>query len=119
MLRRAAVASVRQARCLSTTSVVRKDLVQDLYLRELKAYKPAPVQANAHVGSVKEYSQPAAPKAPELPSNLAAELAAYDATNPDVVVADAATSEQATTGNATAFLAFLEADLPKEHEHGH
>ena len=36
------VARVAGLRALSTTAVRRTDFVQDLYLRELKAYKPTP-----------------------------------------------------------------------------
>jgi F-type H+-transporting ATPase subunit h len=42
------------------------DMVQDLYLRELKAYKPTPAKANDHEGHVKSWSAPAAPKVPDL-----------------------------------------------------
>jgi len=45
-------------RGLSTSSVIRKDLVKELYLRELKAYKPRPADKDAHVGAVKDFSLP-------------------------------------------------------------
>ncbi|EJD39853.1 hypothetical protein AURDEDRAFT_171127 [Auricularia subglabra TFB-10046 SS5] len=119
MLGRAAAASLRQARRISTSAVARKDLVQDLYLRELKAYKPAPAAKDAHVGAVKDFAAPAAPQAPELPGNFAAELSAYDAADPDLVeAAQTPAAQTATTGGAPAFLAFLEADIPK-HDHHH
>ncbi|KAI0798169.1 ATP synthase complex subunit H-domain-containing protein [Abortiporus biennis] len=106
----------------STSTVARRDLVQDIYIKELKGYK-APVAAkDAHVGAVKQYSLPPVPKAPVLPADLASELAAYDASEPTVVAqaapAAAAGAEQVGTG-ADTFLTFLEADLPKHDEHHH
>ncbi|KAG8908932.1 hypothetical protein FRB99_000035 [Tulasnella sp. 403] len=94
------------------------DLVQDLYLRELKSYKP-PVQAkDAHVGNVKAYAQPSAPKPPILPGDLASELAAYDAQEPIVETpTSTAVAGEGFVGGAEAFLAHLEADIPKEAEH--
>ncbi|GJN93996.1 hypothetical protein Rhopal_007059-T1 [Rhodotorula paludigena] len=61
---------------------VRKDFVQELYLKELRAYKPKP--AASAQGATKSYSTPAAPKAPEVPdaASLAKELEAYDASAP-------------------------------------
>ncbi|KAJ3817403.1 hypothetical protein F5880DRAFT_1629781, partial [Lentinula raphanica] len=37
---------------------------------------------DAHVGVVKTYSAPAAPKTPTVPSEVASELAAYDTSEP-------------------------------------
>ncbi|KAF9791319.1 ATP synthase complex subunit H-domain-containing protein [Thelephora terrestris] len=110
----------RSSRLLSSSSVLRKDFVQDMYLKELKVYKPAPKAANDHVGSVKEFSAPAPPQVPALPTDLASELARYDATEP--VSAPSVTSAEGghATSEATeadAFLSFLEADVPKEVHH--
>ncbi|KZV89472.1 hypothetical protein EXIGLDRAFT_721407 [Exidia glandulosa HHB12029] len=124
MLGRVASASLRQTRKISTTAVARKDLVQDLYIREIKSYKPAPAVKDAHVGAVKDFAAPSAPKAPELPSNFAAELAAYDAANPDLADAPAAVAthahaDEGSVSGAPAFLAFLEADAEKPHHAEH
>ncbi|KAI0338557.1 hypothetical protein BDW22DRAFT_1409444 [Trametopsis cervina] len=102
----------------STSAVTRKDFVQDLYIRELKAYKPAPQAKDAHVGVVKAYALPPTPQAPALPSDLASELAAYDASEPTKaeVKADAAATPDASLG-PEAFLDMLEADVPEEHHH--
>ncbi|KAG8924072.1 hypothetical protein FRC02_010669 [Tulasnella sp. 418] len=119
-LLRQAVPLVRsQARALSTSRVVRKDLVQDLYLRELKAYKPPVKAQDAHVGQVKNFSAPAAPQAPALPADLASELAAYDASEPVIEAAPkvAETSAEGAPGGAQEFLAHLEADIPEEEHH--
>jgi len=110
----------RSARLLSSSSVLRKDFVQDLYLKELKVYKPAPKAANDHVGSVKEFFAPASPQIPALPADLASELAQYDATEPistpSITTADAGHVAPGTT-EADAFLSFLEADIPKDEAH--
>lgn len=108
--------------------------MQDLYVKELKAYKAPPqvsafrlspwtnahaTQAkDAHVGVVKQYTLPPTPKPPVVPADLASELSAYDAVEPVEVSANAATgsSEPSTTG-ADTFLTFLEADEPKAESH--
>ncbi|KAF9054085.1 ATP synthase complex subunit H-domain-containing protein [Panaeolus papilionaceus] len=109
-----------RARSFATSTVTRKDLVQDLYVREIKAYTPAPVAQDAHVGSVKKFSLPPAPKTPALPTDLASELSAYDSAEPSIAEAPKAaeaTTETGATG-ADAYLNFLEQDLPKvEHHH--
>jgi len=107
-----------RTRVFSSTNVSRKDLVQDIYLREIKAYKPAPVAKDAHVGVVRTYAQPPSPVAPSIPSDLAAELSAYDAAEPtraEIVAASGETADAA--GGADAFLSFLEQDLPKPEAH--
>ncbi|PPQ83918.1 hypothetical protein CVT25_000663 [Psilocybe cyanescens] len=109
-------------RAFASSAVSRKDLVQDLYVREIKAYKPVPASKDAHVGVVKNFSAPAAPATPALPSDLAAELSAYAATEPTAADAPAAKassteSSEASSGGADAFLAFLEEDLPKPVHH--
>ena len=73
---------------------------------------------DAHVGVVKAYSIPPVPQPPTLPSDLASELSAYDASEPTVAEAPvtASSTEQVTTG-ADTFLTFLEADLPKDEGH--
>jgi len=108
-----------RTRAFSSTNVSRKDLVQDIYLREIKAYKPASVAKDAHVGVVKSYTQPPSPAAPSIPSDLAAELAAYDAVEPTRAEAVATASGETgdLAGGADAFLNFLEQDLPKHEAH--
>lgn len=59
------------------------DLVQDLYLRELKAYKIPTVKASDSEGHVQKFSAPKAPKSPEE-TDIANELKAYEAQAVDV-----------------------------------
>ncbi|TCD61722.1 hypothetical protein EIP91_008008 [Steccherinum ochraceum] len=121
LLRQASVAAraVSRSAAFSTSSVARKDIVQDLYIRELKGYKAPPAAKDAHVGVVKAYALPPAPKAPALPTDLASELAAYDAAEPTKADAPkvAATGTENVGQGAEAFLEFLEADLPKAEVH--
>ncbi len=53
------------------------DLVQDMYLKELKAYKPTPVKASDSEGHVQKFSAPKTPKSPEE-ADIASELKAYE-----------------------------------------
>jgi F-type H+-transporting ATPase subunit h len=117
------------------------DFVQDLYIKELKAYKAPPAvriclyqltkllksfgrpqPKDAHVGVVKTYSAPSPPKVPVLPSDLASELSAYDASEPTKaeVFKKTATNQSEDMGTgADAYLGFLEQDLPKAEEAHH
>ena len=54
------------------------DLVQDLYMKELKAYKIPPVKAGDADAHVQKFSPPKAPKSPEE-AEIANELKAYEA----------------------------------------
>ncbi|KAH9003672.1 ATP synthase complex subunit H-domain-containing protein [Lactarius hatsudake] len=93
------------------------DLVQDLYLKELRIYKAPPAAKDAHVGAVKAFSVPTTPSAPTLP-DLATELAAYDATEPTRADAtDVSPVHGGPAAGAEAYLAFLEADEVQEEAH--
>jgi F-type H+-transporting ATPase subunit h len=54
------------------------DLVQDLYMKELKAYKVPPVKAGDADAHGQKFSPPQAPKSPEE-ADIANELKAYEA----------------------------------------
>ncbi|KAA1474147.1 hypothetical protein DENSPDRAFT_840705 [Dentipellis sp. KUC8613] len=115
----AAVRAASRTRAFATSAVARKDLVQDLYIKELKSYKPTPPAKDAHVGAVKPYAIPAAPHLPQLPADLASELSAYDLAEPTLAAAESAA--KVPVGNAgagaEAYLAFLEADEVQEEAH--
>ncbi|KKK19245.1 hypothetical protein ARAM_005285 [Aspergillus rambellii] len=64
-------------RTFLTSAVRRADPVQDLYLRELRAYKPTPIKAGDAEAHVQKFSAPAAPQSPEE-ANLASDLGAYE-----------------------------------------
>ncbi|KAF9922071.1 hypothetical protein FBU30_007845, partial [Linnemannia zychae] len=71
------------------TAPLMQDILKDLYIKELKGYKPAPDAKSADASSqVKEFKVPAAPTAPVV--DAAADLAAWEASN---AANDAATEE--------------------------
>ncbi|KAJ6028299.1 hypothetical protein N7540_003875 [Penicillium herquei] len=74
---RASRQQVPVARTFLTSAVRRADPVQDLYLRELKAYKPTPIKAGDADAHVQKFALPQAPASPEE-ANLAGELSAYE-----------------------------------------
>ncbi|KAF2006952.1 hypothetical protein P154DRAFT_420938 [Amniculicola lignicola CBS 123094] len=59
------------------TAVRQVDLVQDLYLRELKAFKPTPIKPTDSEGHVQTFAIPKAPTSPEE-GDIASELKAYE-----------------------------------------
>lgn len=69
------------------------DPVQELYLRELKAYKPTPVKPGDAEAHVHKFAAPKAPQSPEE-ANLAGELSAYE--SQDVEVEGQAASGEAS-----------------------
>ncbi|KAF7373306.1 hypothetical protein MSAN_00539900 [Mycena sanguinolenta] len=119
---RRAVGATRTASCsraFSSSASARKDIVQELYLKEIKAYKAPPVAKDAHVGVVKSYTMPPAPKAPALPSDLASELSAYDSSEPVQAAEKPAAASghhaEVTDGGAEAFLEACEATVHEDH----
>ncbi|KAI0016411.1 ATP synthase complex subunit H-domain-containing protein [Xylariomycetidae sp. FL0641] len=72
------VARVNAVRTFLAPTVSRRaDFVQELYLKELKAYKPTPVKDSDAVGQVQTFSAPKAPKSPEE-ADLANSLKEYE-----------------------------------------
>ncbi|SAL99658.1 hypothetical protein [Absidia glauca] len=65
-------------RGFSVSTIQQKDVVSDLYIKELKAYKPT-ASASADESQVKDLKLPAAPQVPQVDEDLSAQLAAYDA----------------------------------------
>ncbi|KAL8658331.1 MAG: hypothetical protein Q9226_001075 [Calogaya cf. arnoldii] len=78
VLRMARPQFIQQRRTFSTpNSVLRGDLVQDLYLRELRAYKPPPLKPSDSEGHVQKFSAPKAPQSPDE-GDIAQDLKAYE-----------------------------------------
>ncbi|KAI0913184.1 ATP synthase complex subunit H-domain-containing protein [Ustulina deusta] len=72
------VARVNAVRGFIAPTVSRRaDFVQELYLKELKAYKPSPVKETDSVGQVQTFSAPKPPKSPEE-ADLATSLKEYE-----------------------------------------
>ncbi|KAL8694677.1 MAG: hypothetical protein Q9218_000688 [Villophora microphyllina] len=53
------------------------DLVQDLYLKELRAYKPPPIKPSDSEGHVQKFSAPKPPQSPDE-SDIAKDLKVYE-----------------------------------------
>ncbi|KAF8064219.1 ATP synthase complex subunit H-domain-containing protein [Lyophyllum atratum] len=106
-----------RVRAFSSTTVARKDLVQELYLREIKQYKASAPAKDAHVGVVKAYTLPPTPQPPTVPTDLASELAAYEAAEPTKADTGPAAAVEELASGADEYLSFLEQDLPKEEAH--
>ncbi|GAA5828082.1 hypothetical protein JCM5353_003179 [Sporobolomyces roseus] len=110
-------------RSFSVQQVARKDFIQELYVKELKAYKPTSTPSAA--GATKSYSTPSAPKAPEVPSadQLAKELSEYDnavlSTDSSAPSSSAsgASAEEAENLGADDYLKLVEADVAVEKKH--
>ncbi|KAF0402742.1 cipB protein [Gigaspora margarita] len=66
-------------RPLSSKTAQSSGNIQDIYLKFLKSYKPAPEKPGAEVGLVKELRLPSAASPPNVHEDLSEELAAYDA----------------------------------------
>ena len=60
------------------------DFVQDLYVKELRAFKPTPLKANDSDGHVQQFSLPKARASPEESSDIAQDLKSYDSQPVDV-----------------------------------
>ncbi|KAI0861984.1 ATP synthase complex subunit H-domain-containing protein [Xylaria cubensis] len=72
------VARVSAVRGFIAPTVSRRaDFVQELYLKELKAYKPTPIKETDSVGQVQTFSAPKTPKSPEE-ADLANSLKEYE-----------------------------------------
>ncbi|KAF8924623.1 hypothetical protein BGZ58_001597 [Dissophora ornata] len=65
---------------------VMQDILKDLYIKELKGYKPAPDAKSADASSqVKDFKAPATPAVPVI--DASADLAAWEQDNVEVVEA--------------------------------
>lgn len=71
-------------RAMSATSARRADIITDLYVKEVKAFKAPTLTAADAAGSVKEWSAPAAPAAPAVEGDVAAELSEYESSGVEV-----------------------------------
>lgn len=84
--------------------------MQDLYLKELKAYKTPAVKASDSEGHVQKFALPKAPPSPEE-ADIASELKAYESQVPEV---------EGQSGDASAAPAEQDwFEEPAEEEEGH
>ncbi|ONH67362.1 ATP synthase subunit H, mitochondrial [Cyberlindnera fabianii] len=59
-------------------------IIQDLYIKELKAFKPTPISAKDAEGATRPWKKPVAPAAPGLEVDAASELASYESADVEV-----------------------------------
>ncbi|KAK0618260.1 hypothetical protein B0T17DRAFT_592096 [Bombardia bombarda] len=71
------VAQIQMRTFIAPTVSRRADFVQELYLKELKAFKPTPVKDSDSVGQVSTFNLPQTPKSPEE-ADLASSLKEYE-----------------------------------------
>jgi len=88
------------------------DLVQDMYLRELKNYKPTPIKASDSEGQVQKFSMPQPPKSPEE-ADIQNELKDYEAQQVDIE------GQSSEPGSAPAEHDWFEEEEEEEAAHGH
>ncbi|ODV94620.1 hypothetical protein PACTADRAFT_3505 [Pachysolen tannophilus NRRL Y-2460] len=89
---------------------VRYNLISDLYVRELKSFKPAPLSEAEAASSTKPWAVPAAAKVPEVEGS-AEELAAYDSA--EVTTESVKEGEVSSAAEEDWFV------FPEEEEHHH
>ncbi|RMZ91156.1 hypothetical protein DV736_g1620, partial [Chaetothyriales sp. CBS 134916] len=83
-------------RAFQVSAASRADLVQDLYLKELRSYKVPAAKASDAEGLVQKFTPPPAPNSPEE-ANLAAEVSEYESQAVDVEGAVVPGETQAST----------------------
>ncbi|GFP53874.1 hypothetical protein ACSS6W_001503 [Trichoderma asperelloides] len=111
---RAARANAVQVRGFIAPTVSRRaDFVQELYLKELKAYKVPPVKEADAEGQVQVFTMPKTPASPEE-ANLADSLKTYESMAVEIEGQDA--SAQSATGVAQ-LPDWLEAEEEEEPHH--
>lgn len=71
-------------RTITTTPVPRQDPIQDLYLRELRNYKPTAPSADEAEAQTKTWKAPRQPKVPDTSSGTKEELSKYSSEEVDV-----------------------------------
>ncbi|CAG8957563.1 hypothetical protein HYALB_00008436 [Hymenoscyphus albidus] len=112
VVRQQAAGSMAKRTFITPTAVRQADFVQDLYLRELKAYKVPAVKAADAEGSVQSWSPPKTPVSPEE-ADIASELKAYEASTVDIE----GQAEAGTAPESTEFNWFEEEPEEEEHKH--
>lgn len=92
------------------------DFVQELYLKELKAYKTPAVKDSDAQGQVLAFNQPKVPKSPEE-SDLASSLKEYESMAVEVEGQEGADAKSGATAVVEDWL--VEEEEEDEHAHGH
>jgi len=66
-------------RSITTTSIRHQDPIQELYLREIRAYKPTPPSPDEAESQTKSWSPPRTPKVPDTSAASGDEISSYAA----------------------------------------
>ncbi|KAK3181418.1 hypothetical protein K4F52_007280 [Lecanicillium sp. MT-2017a] len=110
----AAVSRSVQVRSFIAPTVARRaDFVQELYLKELKAYKVPPVKDSDAEGQVQTFTLPKTPKSPEE-ADLASSLQEYENMAVEIEGQDASQTQQ---GAQATLPDWLEAEEEEEAKH--
>ncbi|KAG0680696.1 ATP synthase F0 subcomplex subunit H atp14 [Pichia californica] len=107
----------RQAVRQFTTSARRSNLIADLYVRELKAFKPTPISAAAAQEATKPWKLPTAAKVPALEAEGADALSQYDSAPVDVISAAAGEGVVAEEYKPDDWFVFPVDEEPGHHAH--
>jgi len=83
-----------QQRAMAATAIRGADLVQELYLRELKNYKPKPVSSEEMAEQTRKFTTPKAPAIPAVEGSGSDDVEAYAAAEVEVGAEEA---EEAAT----------------------
>ncbi|TFB05179.1 hypothetical protein CCMA1212_002724 [Trichoderma ghanense] len=111
---RAARANAVQVRGFIAPTVSRRaDFVQELYLKELKAYKTPAVKESDAEGQVQVFTMPKTPASPEE-ANLADSLKAYESMAVEIEGQDASAQ---TSAGAAQLPDWLETEEEEEPHH--
>ncbi|KUI66409.1 ATP synthase subunit H, mitochondrial [Cytospora mali] len=105
--------AVQMRTFLNPTVSRRADFVQELYLKELKAYKAPPIKANDSQGHVLEFQQPKAPTSPEE-ADLASSLKEYES-----MAVEVEGQEGANAGKPAVVQDWFVEEEEDDHAHGH
>ncbi|KAJ4394335.1 ATP synthase F0 subcomplex subunit H atp14 [Gnomoniopsis smithogilvyi] len=108
--------AVQMRTFLNPTVSRRADFVQELYLKELKAYKTPAVKESDAQGHVLTFNQPKPPKSPEE-ADLASSLKEYESMAVEVEGQEAADGKNGATAVVEDWL--VEEEEEDEHAHGH
>lgn len=92
--------------------------MQELYLKELKAYKPTPVKDSDAAGQVATFSTPKTPKSPEE-SDLAASLKEYETMAVEVEGQESGTGDAEPVSEDWLVLEDWSADPTAKDDKGH
>ncbi|KAM3500655.1 hypothetical protein MY10362_006216 [Beauveria mimosiformis] len=102
-----------QTRSFIAPSVARRaDFVQELYLKELKAYKMPAVKESDSVGQVQTFAEPKTPKSPEE-ANLASSLQEYESMAVEIEGQDATLQASGIPAALPDWLEAEEEEAPK------